>query len=158
MRISRLSFAGMPHLPHVRADDGLAQSLEFCPVYHTKPKSCNGKAVKPGEIPADTAPQDRAKPLLEEVANHGAFVSLLEVIDTARNRKRDLLSLIEDANTLMVGHLPFGDDDAPGVCLSRPAEEHISWLRTNLERTDQVLDTALEYLRVLYGAAYLPTR
>jgi hypothetical protein len=155
---SFLFFAGMHPLSPFKADDELTRLLEFCPIRCNETKSLNGKAVKPGKKPSDIVQQDHAEPLLEAVANHDAFISLLEVIDTARNRKRGVLSLIEDANTLMVAHLPFGDDDAAGLCLSRPAEDYISWLRTNLERTDQVLDVAMEYLRAMYGGAYLPTR
>lgn len=121
-------------------------------------KNPNGKAAKPSNKAAENDMRVRNTPLLEVVANHEAFVSLLETIDIARNRKRNILSLIEDANGLMVANLPFGDDDAPSLCLSRPTEDHITWLRTNLERTNQVLDVAMEYLRTLHGEAYRPSR
>lgn len=96
--------------------------------------------------------------LLDKIANHEAFTSLLEVIDMARNRKHDLLACLEDTNALMVGNLPFGDSDDSSMpaSYSCPLEMHVAWIRTNLEETNRILATAMKYLRTLYGEAYLP--
>jgi hypothetical protein len=98
------------------------------------------------------------KTLFEQVAEHEAFLTLLEIVDTARARKSALLDLIDDAKTLAVDRLPFGEDAATNAVLSPDTEQHVKWLRLNLERTNEVLDAALGYLRMLYGPAYMPSR
>jgi DIRP len=95
--------------------------------------------------------------LFDTIANQEAFLTLLEVIDIARNRKGDLLTSIEDANALLVNNLPMGEiDGAPKRVLSHETQEHLRWLLFNLERTDYILGSALKQLRLLYGSAYGP--
>lgn len=126
--------------------------MAFTPLDENRPS-------KDGPLASSSTPRDRIRPkhLLDEIASHDAFVTLLEVIDTARNRKNDLLALIEDANTLMVNRLPFGDNSSSFVDLSHDTNEHVCWLRKNLAQTNQVLEVAIQHLRMLYGNAYLPS-
>jgi hypothetical protein len=108
----------------------------------------------------------RPHSLLDDVANYDAFLSLLNVIDIVRNRKRDILLLIEDANTLAIDQLPFGvgDDEAEeierttarSVNLSPSAKDHLLWLQRSLERTNLVLYTVMDYFRTLYGESFIP--
>jgi hypothetical protein len=133
----------MPHVPSLKVDSILASFLKFSP---TNKARSNGGSMKAQEGTG------RPKPLLDDVANHDAFVTLLEVIDTARNRKRDLLALIEGANNLA---LAGKSNDVYGVvserAVSGTTREHMSWVRDNLDRTDLILQTATHFLRTLYS-------
>jgi hypothetical protein len=110
----------------------------------------------------DRFPTQKAKrkkaTLMDRIVNHEAFTTLLEVIDTARNRKRNLLACLEDANAVMVENLPFGNPSTSSVsaAYSGALRDHKAWIENNLVETSQVLATAMEYLRALYGKAYLP--
>lgn len=101
---------------------------------------------------------------MDEVANYESFLRLLEMIDIARSRKYDLLSLIEDANTLAIDLLPFGqegeDNRTSGAPidhfskLSPPVKTHIMWLHQSLQRTNLVLDAAMNTFRTLFGNSF----
>lgn len=106
------------------------------------------------------APENSSLPapsrkLLEETANRDAFLTLMEVIDTAGIHKSDILSLIADANTLAIDFLPFGEEDdqmeRSFPVLSKQTEDFLQWLHVHLSRTNQVLDVATEYFQSLYG-------
>jgi hypothetical protein len=93
--------------------------------------------------------------LIDEVAEHEAFFTLVRTIERARVRKKTLIEVIDDTNALMIGHLPFGADFVPAeLQLSKSAQEHLKWLLANLDQTNLVLHTALNHLRTLYGNAY----
>lgn len=138
---------------HLKANEGLGDLMSFRPVDYSQPEEAKNGKLGISSVAGD---KRRTKPLLEEIANHEAFITLLEVIDTARNRKSDLLTLIEDANALMVDLLPFGEDSSTRVDLSSRVNSHILWLRKNLDQTNQVLAVSMQYLRSLYGNVYLP--
>jgi len=147
----------------ISVSDGLAQSLGFTPFGHGSEKPENSRDDLGGNdsYTASTvnngAPRDYDS-LLEVVADRDAFVTLMEVVDVARSRKLELLGLIEDASALMVNRLPFGDGGGGNTELSPEAKEHLGWLRANLVQTEQVLNSASDYLRMLYGNAYRPSQ
>ena len=149
-----ISGAGVIPAGTTSVRDDLAQSLAFAPFGSKKPvsNSPSGDSKKQGVPEDDLHGQDS---LLEAVANYDAFVTLMEVVDAARKRKLELLSLVEDANALLVNRLPFGDG-GDNTELSLEAKEHLRWLRANLEQTERVLRSASDYLRILFGNAYLP--
>jgi hypothetical protein len=136
-----LSHSGLLHLQSLKVESLLNQALMFSPKCKKPPRIDEGE----GEVKRRT-PQVRPKPLLDDVANHDAFVTLLEVIDTARDRKRDLLLLLDEVNA------HTSELQEP---LSRDARAHVSWLRSNLDRTDVVLRSAMAYLQSLYSEAFL---
>jgi hypothetical protein len=140
---------GLPHVPSLKVDSILASFLKFTPTH---------KAHSNGDMKAQEG-AGRPKPLLEDVANHDAFVTLLEVIETARNRKRDLLSLIEDANNLaLAGKSNDVNGDVSKHVVSETTREHMSWVRDNLDRTDLILQTATNFLRTLYSDSALRSK
>jgi hypothetical protein len=98
-----------------------------------------------------------SKKFLEETANRDAFLTLMEVIDTAAIHKANVLSLIADANTLAVGFLPFGDEndqiERSIPSLSKATQDYLVWLHENLGRTNQVLSVAINYFQSLYGSS-----
>ena len=96
-----------------------------------------------------------SRKFVEEVANRDAFLTLMEVIDIAGIHKSDILSLIADANTLMVDFLPFGEEDERMEqsipVLFKPTEDYLQWLHDNLSRTNHVLGVATDFFQSLYG-------
>lgn len=149
----------------ISASDDLAQSLGFTPFGSEKTDSRSGGNLgginggKPGTAPSTKNGVSNGRDsLLEVVADYDGFLTLMEVVDAARKRKLELLGLLEDANALMVNRLPFGDGARDSPELSRGAKEHLAWLRSNLEQTNQVLRSASDYLRLLFGDSYLPTQ
>jgi hypothetical protein len=128
--------------------------LNFHPIY--SPNKIRENNIR-NCVPAQKVKQKKA-PLLDRIANYEAFTTLLEVIDTARNRKHDLLACLEDANSLMVENLPFGYpcNSSVSTTYSGALQDHRAWIESNLVETCQVLATAMEFLRTLYGESYLP--
>jgi DIRP len=107
------------------------------------------------------------KTFTDEVANYDSFLALLEMIDVARCRKDELLSLIEDANTLAIAALPFGQTDeafssngttVESVKFSQSTKDHLLWLINSLQRTNLVLDASTNTFRTLYGDFFVPSR
>lgn len=138
----------------------LAASFFCAAGLHLPPKECDVLSQLVKFSP--TSSRTTAKPssvipmcLLDEVANLGAFVLLLEVIDIALARKKQLLNLIEKVNSNVSEKNSLSPQINNGVRLSHVTEDHFLWIRANIERTDQVLFAALEYLRTLYGETYL---
>jgi hypothetical protein len=139
----------MPHVPSLNVDSMLASFLKFSPTH--KARSNGGMKAQEGS--------GRPKPLLDDVANHDAFVTLLEVLETARNRKRDLLSLIEDANNLaLAGTSNNVNGGVSEHVVSETTREHMSWVRDNLDRTELILQTAMHFLRTLYSDSALRSK
>jgi hypothetical protein len=89
--------------------------------------------------------------LVEEIAENEAFLKLISIIEKTTRRKKDLLAIINDSNQLL-GH-QVKTDCKPEM--SATTREHIDWILDNLERTNQVLNTAMNHLRIIYGEAYL---
>jgi hypothetical protein len=143
-------------LPHRKVTEEVAKAIRFKPLDFPKARidACTINSVdrQPGR-----ASKKSVRSLKEDIAEHEAFITLLDVIETARSRKKELLGLIEDANALMTDQLPFGGHDSSVVNLSDSAKKHLRWLWTNLGRTNKVLDTSLKHLRTLYGDVYLPS-
>jgi hypothetical protein len=95
--------------------------------------------------------------LLEEVAEHEALLRLMSCIETASARKKMLLDAMEDFNAHMAQRLPFGDDSSAKSAMPLQEEQHYTWLLSNLEQTNRLLQRALRSLRTMYGDAYLPS-
>lgn len=95
-----------------------------------------------------------SRKLLDDVANYDAFLTLMEVIDSAGMRTADILSLISDANTLAIEYLPFGEENdkpnQPGPFLSATTQEYLQWLHDNLRKTSRTLNVATDYFHTLY--------
>lgn len=100
-----------------------------------------------------------SKKLLEETANRDAFLTLLEVIESAGMRKSDILSLIADANTLAVDFLPFGEDvehaEQSIPILFKATQDYLTWLHDNLRQTNEILSFATDYFQSLYGSSLI---
>lgn len=112
------------------------------PVYHGKSDGCSTAATS-------------SRPLIEEIAENEAFLTLVRTIERARVRKKTLIEVIDDTNALLIDQLPFGAEFNPAdLNLSKSAQDHLNWLLANLDQTNQVLRTALNHLRNLYGNAY----
>jgi DIRP len=112
------------------------------------------KAVEAAIVSPDTS--STSKKLVEAIANQDAFLALLEIIDMSRIRKYEILSLISDANTLAVDILPFGDDEESEQTvpiLSKNVRDHIQWLHSNLNQTNQVLCAATDIFQALYDGS-----
>jgi DIRP len=123
---------------------------------------CSRSAVSTSTTPPTSS---SLKTFVDEVANYDSFLSLLEMMDVARSRKHELLSLVEDANTLAITALPFGQaDEAFGgngttvesVKLSQSTKDHLHWLINSLQRTNLVLDASVNTFRTLYGGSFVP--
>jgi len=78
------------------------------------------------------------------------LVLLLRIADAATKRKEALLEETELAVSLI--------DEDSSLMSSRRFMDHYSWLETNLEETNKTLSMALQYIRMMYGKAYLPSR
>jgi hypothetical protein len=106
--------------------------------------------------PDNSSVSSQVKKLLEETANRDAFLTLMEVIETAGIHKSDILSLIADANTLAVDFLPFGEVDdrmeQSVPVLSKATQAYLQWLHDNLSRTNQLLGIATDYFQSLFGS------
>jgi hypothetical protein len=103
-----------------------------------------------------------SKRLFDDAANYDAFLTLLEVIDMARTRLWDILSMIAAANTLAIDLLPFGHDDVGKIersmpIISKAEQDHIQWLHSNLNRTKYFLGVAMGYFQSLYGDSFFRT-
>ena len=106
-------------------------------------------------IPAD---EDAAREaLVEKVAERETLVTLMAIIDAGTSRKEMLLDVMEKFNILLVDRLPFGEGPPTNHVISGYFEKHFSWLRANLETTNQSLDLAQFYLKRMYGKAYSST-
>ena len=143
----------------LNVNDYLVNALGFTPVGSREGavgESGNGdeNRCKANSSSPKRASERECPCLLETVAEYDSFLTLMETVDEARKRKDGLLSLIEDASTLMVDSLPFGEGESRSK-LSPEAQAHLVWLRGNLEQTNCVLATATDYLRTLFGDAYL---
>ena len=113
----------------------------------------------PSSKKRNDAPRQSQFRLLEEAAEHEIFVNLLCFVERATARKKLLLTGIEKSHALMVQRLPFGGiSSESGLSASQHFEQHYAWLHANLERTNNVLGRALDYVRILYGKAYLSSR
>jgi len=138
----------------LNVNDYLVKALGFSPVGSPERTGLgNENGAEKAENGSKPLLQPRSS-LLETVAEYDSFLTLMETVDAARKRKEELLGLIDDANALMVNSLPFGDGGNV-IALSAEAKAHLAWLRSNLEQTNRVLMTATDYLRVLFGEAYL---
>lgn len=139
-------------------NDFLVKTLGFTPVgSQERAVQHNGSEEEENGAPKTNSNEELEEErhsLLETVAEYDSFLNLIEVVDEARKRKEELIGLFADANALMVNSLPFGDGGIT-TQLSSQAKEHLAWLRSNLEQTNRVLATATEYLRTLFGEAYL---
>lgn len=97
--------------------------------------------------------------LVDETANHSAFITLLQVLDTARKRKTALLDAIVELRTLGVAQLPFGDGtntQAMKPAFASIVQQHLSWLHSNLFHVDRTLHRAYELLQKLYANPVKP--
>jgi DIRP len=95
--------------------------------------------------------------LAERIAEREAFLVMLNTIEQAMRLKADILSILDDATTMMMkGHHPPNINDTTGTStcikhnLSTPAREHIDWLLSNLGRVNIIIKTATHHLQTLY--------
>ena len=108
----------------------------------------------------DSIPQDEdaaREAIVEKVAERGTLIALMAIVDAATSRKEKLLDVMEKFNVLLVDRLPFGTGAPSNHVISGYFEKHFSWLRANLETTNQTLDVAQFYLQSMYSKAYSST-
>ena len=106
-------------------------------------------------IPVD---EDAAREaVVEKVAERETLVTLMATVDAATSRKELLLDVMEKFNVLLVDRLPFGEGPSSNHVISEYFEKHFSWLRANLETTNQTLNRAQFYLERMYSKAYSST-
>jgi hypothetical protein len=121
------------------------------------------KPVELIEIPPSPLTVNKMEPskkIFDDAANYDAFLTLLEVIDLARFRMRDILPMISDANTCAIDLLPFGDDerkDQPTAVISKTEHDHLQWLHGNWHRTKYIMGVGMEYFQQLYGDSFVGT-
>jgi len=94
---------------------------------------------------------------MEKVAERETLATLMAVIDAANSRKEMLLEVMEKCNFLLVDRLPFGEGAPTNHVVSGYFEKHFSWLRANLETTNQTLQLAQFYLNAMYSKAFSST-
>lgn len=95
--------------------------------------------------------------VVEKVAERETLVTLMATVDAATSRKELLLDVMEKFNVLLVDRLPFGEGPSSNHVISEYFEKHFSWLRANLETTNQTLNRAQFYLERMYSKAYSST-
>jgi DIRP len=101
--------------------------------------------------------------LAERIAELEAFLVLLTTTEKAMHRKTNLLSILDDASTMMITmqqQLVPGDlainanasnsSDNHHILLSQAARDHIDWLLSNLGRINLILKTSMNHLQTLY--------
>lgn len=125
------SLAGLYQDKLVRPDQELANSLYFTPVSATR---TNGQARG-------------VQSQKELVAEHEMLLVVLSTVDVASRRKELLLAALEEASARL--------ESLPSTNASF-LKESIVWLWANLEHTNEVLEEAIQKMRLLYGKAYLP--
>lgn len=84
------------------------------------------------------------KSVVWKAADRDAFLSLLETITVAKNRKDDLLAALEVINVLLQKSLPS----------SKEVLGHLQWVHGSLEKTNELLATSVKYLEILYPGAH----
>jgi hypothetical protein len=95
-----------------------------------------------------------AQSVSEQVAELEAFLVLLKTIEQARYLKNDVLSILDDASSMIARHMPL--DGVPihaeksSLPMSKSAREHIDWLVANLDRVGLISRTAMNHLQKLY--------
>jgi len=151
-------YTGLKGKSNWKVVDELAAALRFTPL-QLENASKTSSHWSASAIPVRSKKSKslgRSEP--EEVAEHESLVTLMALIDASFSRKKMILGAIEEVHTIMVQHLPFGEDPSIVQKTSEKVDQHYTWLLANLEATNQVLETALGHLRTLYGKAYLVQR
>lgn len=109
----------------------------------------------PGSNVTDGDEDDEARAsLVEKVAERETLVTLMSIIETATARKAMLLDVVEKFSALLVDRLPFGEGPPSNHVISGYFETHFAWLRANLEETNNTLDRAISFVKLMYGKAY----
>jgi hypothetical protein len=82
---------------------------------------------------------------IRQAAENESMVGLLSLVDVATRRKELLTGALEEA----CAHFDANENVSPEFRSS------CAWLKTNLLRTEQVMEAAILKLRLLYGRLYL---